>query len=189
MWSFIALYNWKIQNIDEQNKYPLFYFPEILTQVIVCFDQARGQMLFPLYFTKICSPMWYGKFWPVHLWTNTWTVTASEILFVDGCRLQFSGCFNKYFLPHGGLSSLPSLPDTFSIKNVYWYYKYRPEEYLIFLYIYRVVIYIYYKALCVWLWHESIEFNISFLFNSSLLYGYSYKIFFPFKNREWKRKR
>lgn len=143
VWSFIALYNWKIQNIDEQNKYPLFYFPEILTQVIVCFDQARGQMLFPLYFTKICSPMWYGKFWPVHLWTNTWTVTASEILFVDGCRLQFSGCFNKYFLPHGGLSSLPSLPDTFSIKNVYWYYKYRPEEYLIFLYIYRVVIYIY----------------------------------------------
>lgn len=54
----------KIQNIDEQNKYPLFYFPEILTQVVVCFDQTRGQMLFPLYFTKICSPMWYGKFRP-----------------------------------------------------------------------------------------------------------------------------
>lgn len=74
----------------------LFYFPEILTQVVVCFDQACGQILFPLYFTKICSPMWYGKFRLVYSWTNTWTV-AAEILFADGCRLQFSACFNKYF--------------------------------------------------------------------------------------------
>ena len=44
-----------------------------------------------------------------------------------------------------------------------------PEEYLIFLYIYRVVIYIYYKTLCVWLWHESIEFNIALCYMVTLI--------------------
>lgn len=61
MWSFIALYDWEIQNIDEQNKYPLFYFPEILTQVVVCFDQARANVISAIFYQNMQS----GVVWQI----------------------------------------------------------------------------------------------------------------------------